>query len=344
MAELGRSVEEDALVAETRPPRRLATAIARYGSFNWAGLLLAIIAVGIVFSATSPYFATAPNFANLSRAVGYTGIVAAITTLVLVSGALDLSIAAMMSLAGVTTAALIRGGQSWEVAIAGGLGIGVVGGALNGLIVTRTGINPLIATIATQFLMRGVAFLISAGFPISMHDPIVSALGTGNVASVPAPALLMVLAFVIVGFLLNSTRFGIHAYAIGGSTGGSMARLAGVPVIRRKLQIYMLSGLFAAIGGIVLLGYISTGDPNAAFGQELPIIAAVIMGGTALGGGRGSVFGTLLGVVLLGEIYNGLTLSNVSNDWQYVVQGVALLIAVFIDEYRSRKSRTESGR
>jgi ribose/xylose/arabinose/galactoside ABC-type transport system permease subunit len=318
--------------------------IARYGSFNWAGLLLAIIAVGIVFSLTSPYFATTPNFANLSRAVGYTGIVAAITTLVLVSGALDLSIAAMMSLAGVTTAALLRGGQPWEIGIAGGLGIGLLGGALNGLIVTRTGINPLIATIATQFLMRGVAFLISAGFPISMHDPIISALGAGNIAGVPVPAILMILAFIVVGFLLNYTRFGIHAFAIGGSPGGSMARLAGVPVLRRKLQIYMLSGLFAAIGGIVLLGYISTGDPNAAFGQELPIIAAVIMGGTALGGGRGSVFGTLLGVVLLGEIYNGLTLNNVTSDWQYVVQGVALLIAVFIDEYRSRKSRTEQGR
>ncbi len=344
MAELSQRADEEAHVAEARPVRRVSAAIARYGSVNWAGLLLAIIGVGIVFALTSPYFATAPNFANLSRAVGYTGIVAAITTLVLVSGALDLSIAAMMSLAGVTTAALLRGGQSWEVAIAGGLGIGLVGGALNGLIVTRTGINPLIATIATQFLMRGVAFLISAGFPIPMHQPIVTALGAGNLAGVPVPALMMVLSFIVVGFLLNYTRFGIHAYAIGGSPGGSMARLAGVPVLRRKLQIYILSGLFAAIGGIVLLGYISTGDPNAAFGQELPIIAAVIMGGTALGGGRGSVFGTLLGVVLLGEIYNGLTLNNVTSDWQYVVQGVALLIAVFIDEYRSRKSRTESGR
>ena len=330
-------------VSEARPARRLSAMIARYGSFNWAGLLVAIIAIGIVFTATSPYFLTPLNLANMSRATGYTGIVAAITTAVLIAGALDLSIAAMMSLVGVVTAALLQHGLPWQAAILGGLGVGLVGGAINGLIIVRTGINPLIATIATQFVMRGLAFLISAGFPILIRDATVSYLGIGNVGPVPVPAVIMVLAFVVVGYLLNYTRFGIHAYAIGGSPGGGMARLAGVPVVRRKLQIYMLSGLFSAVGGIILLGYISTGDPNAAFGQELPIIAAVIMGGTSLGGGRGSVFGTLLGVVLLGEIYNGLTLNNIRSEWQYVIQGVALLVAVFIDEYRSRRSRTESG-
>jgi ribose transport system permease protein len=323
---------------------RLVTAAARYGSFNWAGLLLAMITVGVVFAATSPFFLSLTNFANLSRAVGFTGIVAAITTLVLVAGAIDLSIAAMMSLAGVATAWLLRAGYDWPIALAGGLVAGLLGGAVNGLIVTRTGINPLIATIATQFLMRGIAFLVTGGFPVPMYHPVVSWLGAGSLIGIPVPAILMILAFLVVGFLLNRTRFGIHALAIGGSPGGSMARLAGVPVIARKMQIFMLSGLFSAIGGIVLLGYTSTGDPNAAFGQELPIIAAVIMGGTSLGGGRGSVFGTLLGVVLLGEIYNGLTLNNLRSDWQYVVQGVALLVAVFVDEYRSRKSRTESGR
>lgn len=318
--------------------------LARYGSFNWAGLLVAIIAVGIVFALTSPFFLTIPNLANMSRAIGFTGIVAAITTLVLISGAIDLSIAAMMSLAGVVTAFLLQAGLPWPAAVAAGLGAGIIGGTTNGLIVTRTGINPLIATIATQFLMRGLAFLITHGFPVPMYHPVVSSFGAGTIVGLPVPAVLMALAFLVVGYLLNSTRFGIHVKGIGGSPEGSMARLAGVPVMRRKMQIYIASGLFAAIGGIVLLGYTSTGDPNAAFGQELPIIAAVIMGGTSLGGGRGSVFGTLLGVILLGAIYNGLTLNGVTSDWQYVVQGVALLVAVFIDEYRTRRSRTETGR
>lgn len=343
MAESVRKAEDDVSAPAARPTRRMKNLLVRYGSFNWAGLLIGIVAIGIVFAATSPFFLLPLNLANMSRSIGYTGIVAAITTAVLIAGQLDLSIAAMMSLVGVVTAALLQHGVPWEASIAGGLGVGVIGGATNGLIIVRTGINPLIATIATQFVMRGLAFLISAGFPILIRDATVSYFGVGNVGPVPLPAVFMVLAFLLVGYLLNHTRFGIHAYAIGGSPGGGMARLAGVPVVLRKMQIYILSGLFSAVGGIVLLGYISTGDPNAAFGQELPIIAAVIMGGTSLGGGRGSVFGTLLGVVLLGEIYNGLTLNNIRSEWQYVVQGVALLVAVFIDEYRSRRNRTESG-
>lgn len=336
---------EDHSITEGHRPRRPTAILARYAAFNWAGLLLAIILVGALFSLTGPYFLTPTNIANIGRATGHTGIVAAITTLVLVAGALDLSIAAMMSLAGVTTAVLLRNfGVDWPVALAGGLSAGVIGGLANGLIVTRSGINPLITTIATQFLMRGIAFLFTAGYPSPLRQPVISWFGVGSIAGVPVPAILMLLAFVIVGFVLNKTRFGIQVQAIGGSPGGSMARLAGVPVTRRKLQIYVLSGLFAAIGGIVLLGFTSTGDPNAAFGQELPIIAAVIMGGTTLGGGRGSVFGTLLGVILLAMIFNGLTLYGLTSDWQYVVQGVALLTAVIVDEYRTKRSRLEAGR
>ena len=339
-----RAVEEPP-ISEAHRPQRITGIVARYAAFNWAGLLLAIVVVGALFSLTSPYFLTPNNIANIGRATGHTGIVAAVTTLVLVAGALDLSIAAMMSLAGVTTAVLLRNfGVDWTVALAGGLSAGVLGGVVNGLIVTRTGINPLITTIATQFLMRGVAFLFTAGYPSPLRQPVISWLGVGSIGGVPVPAVLMLFAFAIVGFVLDRTRFGIQIQAIGGSPGGSMARLAGVPVARRKLQIYVLSGLFAAVGGIVLLGYTSTGDPNAAFGQELPIIAAVIMGGTSLGGGRGSVIGTLMGVLLLAMIFNGLTLYGLTSDWQYVVQGVALLIAVIVDEYRTKRTRLETGR
>jgi ribose transport system permease protein len=322
---------------------RAASLTARYRVPSWAGLFVAIVAVGAIFTIASPHFLAAGNFANMSRAVSYTGIVAAITTVVLISGGVDLSIASMMALGGVTLGLLLEAGAPWPVAIAGSLATGIAGGAVNGLIVTRTGINALIATVATGFLWRGIAYVVTASFPVVVRQPVITWLGVGNIAGFPVAAILMLLVFAVVAFLLNQTRFGLHAQAIGGSPGGSMARLAGVPVSRRKMQIYVASGLVSAMGGIILVGYTSLGDPGAAFGQELPIIGAVIIGGTSLGGGRGSVFGTLLGVVLLGAILNGLTLIGVPSDWQYVVQGVALLLAVLLDEFRSRTERVEAG-
>jgi ribose transport system permease protein len=322
---------------------RAAALTSRYRLPSWAGLFIAIVAVGAIFTIASPHFLAPGNFANMSRAVSYTGVVAAITTVVLISGGVDLSIASMMALGGVVLGLLLQSGAPWPVAIAGSLVTGVAGGMVNGLIVTRTGINALIATVATGFLWRGIAYVVTASFPVVVRQPVITWLGVGNIAGFPVAALLMLSVFAVVAFLLNETRFGIHAQAIGGSPGGSMARLAGVPVSRRKMQIYVASGLVSAMGGIILVGYTSLGDPGAAFGQELPIIGAVIIGGTSLGGGRGSVFGTLLGVILLGAILNGLTLIGVPSDWQYVVQGVALLLAVLLDEFRSRKERVEAG-
>lgn len=322
---------------------RAATATARYRSQSWAGLLIAIVVVGAIFTVLSPYFLATGNFANLSRAVAYTGIVAAVTTIVLISGGVDLSIASMMALSGVTVGLLLEAGVPWPLAIAGALLVGGLGGTVNGIIVTRTGINALIATVATGFLWRGIGFVATGSFPVPVREPVVTWLGIGNIQGVPVSAILMLTVFLLVAFVMNKTRFGLHAQAIGGSPGGSMARLAGVPVSRRKMQIYIASGVVAAMGGILLVGYTSLGDPSAALGQELPIIGAVIIGGTSLGGGRGSVFGTLLGVILLGLILNGLTLIGVSADWQYVVQGVALLLAVLLDEFRSRKERVEAG-
>ncbi|MEW5991628.1 MAG: ABC transporter permease [Chloroflexota bacterium] len=335
-------MQEVAELDRARGNGRAAAAAARFRSQSWAGLLIAILAVGAAFTIATPYFLNAGNFANLSRAVGFTGVVAAVTTIVLISGGVDLSIASMMALAGVTLGLMIEASVPWPVALVGALAVGAAGGAFNGLIVTRTGINALIATVATGFMYRGLAFVTTGSFPVPVRESAITWLGTGSVG-IPVPAVLMFMVFVWVAFLLNRTRFGLHVQAIGGSPGGSMARLAGVPVIRRKMQIYVASGIVSALGGVLLVGYTSLGDPGAAFGQELPIIGAVIVGGTSLGGGRGSVFGTFLGVVLIGAILNGLTLVGVSADWQYVVQGLVLLLAVLLDEYRSRKERTEAG-
>jgi ribose transport system permease protein len=210
-------------------------------------------------------------------------------------------------------------------------------GLVNAVLITGIGINPLIATIGTQFAIRGFAYIVIDSRELLIDNSAFLYLGQGRLLGIPVPSLIMVASFVVIGFLMRATVFGRHIYAIGGSPDGAVARLAGVPVKRRQYQMYVMSGAFAGLGGVVLAAYSGSATGNAALGLELPIIAAVILGGTALGGGRGTIVGTVLGVILLGVINNGLTLRSVPSAWLFVVQGCALLLAVVIDERRQRR-------
>ena len=299
--------------------------------------MAALVVICIVFSVLSPFFLLPENALNVARASSYTGITAAITTLVLIGGGLDLSIGAVMALSGTICAQLLMVGVPWPEVVVAGLISGAVVGAVNGAIVTFLGINPLIVTIGTQFVVRGAAFLVVKNQELVITEPHFLYIGQGKLFGLPFPALLMIAMFLLVGFWMRFTRFGRHIKAIGGTPGGSMARLAGIPVDLRRMQMYVLSGTFAGLSGIVLGGFTGTGLAYAAQGLELPIIASVILGGTALTGGRGSVFGTFIGVAVLGVVSNGITLLNVSSEWQFVVQGVALLLAVIVDEVRQKR-------
>ena len=301
------------------------------------GLAGALVAIVVIFSLNTDYFFSIDNGLNITRAISYTGIVAAITTLVLVSGGLDLSIAAVMAMSGSVVAGLVDAGAPVWLAIVLAIAAGAITGFANAFIITMIGINPLIATIGTQFVIRGIAYIAIDSREIIIRNDNFLFIGQGDIGGVPMPAIVMVGCFVVVGFILKMTVFGRHMYAMGGSPEGSIARLAGIPVRRRNFQVYIASGAVSGLAGVVLSSYTGSATGNAAVGLELPIIAAVILGGTALGGGRGSVVGTLLGVVLLGVINNGLTLHNVRNAWLFVVQGFALLVAVMIDERRQRR-------
>ena len=316
---------------------RLSTIARRYLSSNQTGLFGALIATCVVLSILSPYFFQVQNWLNIGRAASYTGITAAITTAVIIGGGLDLSIAAVMAFSGCVGAQLLAMGVPWPIAAGAGLASGAVVGAINGFIITYVGVNALIVTIGTQFVVRGAAYLVVNSQELVITNGHYLYIGQGSLFGVPFPAILMIFVFILVGWLLHFTKFGKHVYAIGGSPGGGMARLAGIPVNRRRMQTYVLSGTIAALSGVVLAGFSGTGLAVAATGQELPIIASVILGGTALLGGRGSVVGTLIGVTLLAAISNGLTLLNVSNIWQSIVQGIALLLAVTVDEVRQKR-------
>lgn len=304
---------------------------------QYAGLAGGLAIIVIALSILSPYFFRTQNLLNIGSAVSYTGIIAAITTAVLIAGGLDLSIAAVMAFSGTLVGVLLQAGLPWYLAVTVALIAGAAIGAVNGILISYVGINPFVVTVGTQFLVRGLAYLITGGVVLPVTDPVIKFIGQGRVAGVPLSLVFMFIVFAIVGWLLHATVWGRHWYAIGGSPEGRMARLAGIPVQRRRFQLYVLSALTASFAGVIVAGYTTVGDANALVGVELSILAGVILGGTALMGGRGTVTGTLLGVLMIGVINNGIQLLNLGVAAQFIFLGGVLLIAVVFDHVNSRK-------
>lgn len=302
------------------------------------GLIVGIAALCIFLSAKSDVFFTWDNGLNIGRAAAYTGIAAAITTLVLIGGGLDLSIGAVMALVSVVAARLLANGQPYVIVIIACVLVGVGVGIVNGGIVTFVGVNPFITTIGSQFVVRGIAYALAVvqGGELIITNKTFLAVGQKSILGIPYSIWLLAIMLLLVGWILSRSRFGRHVYAIGGNA--PAARLAGIPVSLRRMQIYVLSGIGSAIAGIVLAAYTGAGVAYGANGVELTVIAAVILGGTSLTGGRGTAFGTFLGILLLGIINNGLVLLGLGNQWQLILTGAILLLAVVIDEGRTKLS------
>jgi ribose transport system permease protein len=301
-----------------------------------AGLAVAILIAIVVFSVASPYFFDLNNFYNIGRAVAVYGIVAAVSTIVLISGGLDLSLSSVMALGGVVAAQVMGLVESTPIALALAVGAGTLAGLFNALLIVRVGINPLIATIGTQFAIRGGIFIWTGSVPISLYSHSgFLAFGNGYVLGVPNAVLMLIAVFVVVGLVMHYTRFGSRVYALGGSE--SATALAGIDVGRLRATIYAFSAASAAFAGALLASVNNAAYPNVGLGAELTILAAVILGGTALTGGRGTVVGTFLGVVLLGVLANGLNLLGARAEVQMFVQGIVLILAVTVDEFRRRR-------
>ncbi|MET3577175.1 ribose/xylose/arabinose/galactoside ABC-type transport system permease subunit [Mesorhizobium robiniae] len=297
-----------------------------------------ILVLIVTLSWLTPYFLSPVNFANIGVAVSVTAIMAFVATIVLVSGGLDLSLGSVVALSGIALGQATAAGFSGEIAILAALGVGLGCGLLNSALIIGVGINPFIVTIGTQFLFRGLAHAWSSGGgnAILVQDELISFLGNGRFLGLPMPIYIMLLVLLAVYVLMTFTRLGAHIYAIGGSE--SAASRSGVSVGRVRTIVYCTSSVSAAIAGVVLVGITGAGISVAGMGSELTVVAGVILGGTSLMGGRGTVGGTVLGVIMLGVLNNGLTLLGVPNYWQIIVQGLALLLAVLADELR-RKAR-----
>lgn len=287
-----------------------------------------LLVVGIVLSFASPVFATSSNLFNVALATSVTALLAVGQTFVIILAEIDLSVGSVLSFSAAVTALVLQH-HSTAVGIIVGLGVGAGVGLVNGLLVTKTKMPSFIVTLAMLSIMAGLSLQITQGNPIAVSDFNFQNIGQARIGGVPVPVWIMVAVFIVFGVLLARTRFGRYIYATGDNP--EAARLSGIPTDRVKILAFVISGLLAALAGFIITARLSTAEPSAGAGMELEAIAAVIIGGTSLLGGRGEMIGTVVGALLLGVIDNGMNLLNVSPFLQSVVKGIVILIAVLFD-------------
>lgn len=304
-----------------------------------AGLVAILILILLVMSALSPVFFTQRNLLNLLLASSTISMIAVFTTPLMIGGGLDLSVAAVAALTGIVIAQLQTSMGIWG-ATAMGLVAAVLFGLLNGFMVTYVRINPFITTMGAMSLARGLAFVFADGLTVPVYEEGFAQLGEGILLGVPVPVVVSLALFVLAWVVMRYTTFGRAMYAMGGNPEAS--QLAGLPINRYRMSIYVLSGLSAGIAGVFLTSRLYAAAPQAATGLELSVIAAVVLGGTSLSGGKGTILGTLLGVLILGTLNNGMTLLSLSTDYQQIIQGVVLLLAVGLDQLRVAASRRQT--
>jgi ribose transport system permease protein len=297
-----------------------------------AALVVVLLVLGIFFSITSPYFLNYDNFVNIVTAAAVTGIIAAPATMLLIAGQFDLSVGSGAAFCGAVLASLALHNDmafAVPVAILAGVGIGI----LNGFLVTVIGINALITTLGTLAVFRGLTQVLTDGQTLGVEH--FSGLGTARpLFNIPLPVYIFAGVALAFWFLSRYTVFGRSMYAIGANP--AAARLNGIRSKRIIFIGFVLSGLCVAIGGLILASQLGAASPQAANGLELSVVTAVILGGASLAGGRGAISGTMLGLLIIGTLNNGLVLLNVSSFWQTVAQGSLLIFAVAFDQLRIR--------
>ena len=287
-----------------------------------------LLLVGIVLSVASPVFLTQTNLLNVGLATSVAALLAAGQTYVIILAEIDLSVGAMLGFTAIVTALTLQN-HGLVAALCAGLAVGAGVGLINGLLVTKTRMPSFIATLASMSVLSGLTLQLTSGNPVSVTNYDFQGIGQARFAQVPVPVWIMLAVFAVFGIILARTRFGRFVYAPGDNE--EAARLSGIRTQRVKILAFVISGLLAALGGFILTARLSTAEPTAGTGLELEAIAAVIIGGTSLAGGRGNLLGTLVGALVLGVIDNGMNLLDVSPFLQNVVKGLVILLAVFLD-------------
>lgn len=299
------------------------------------GPLLGLFILVVIVSVLNPSFLEPLNILNLLRQVAINALIAFGMTFVILTGGIDLSVGSILALSSALMAGMIVSGIDPILAILIGCLLGAAMGAVNGLLITKGKMAPFIATLATMTIFRGLTLVYTDGNPITgLGDNYYFQLfGRGYFLGIPVPAITMMLAFIVLWIILHKTPFGRRTYAIGGNE--KAAFISGIKVPRVKIMIYSLAGLLAALAGAILTSRLNSAQPTAGTSYELDAIAAVVLGGTSLTGGKGRIVGTLIGALIIGTLNNGLNLLGVSSFYQMVVKGIVILIAVLIDRKKA---------
>jgi ribose transport system permease protein len=308
--------------------------------------LIALFVLCLVLGFLSEKFFTSANGVNVLRQVAVNICIATGMTLVVLTGGIDLSVGSVLALCGAIAAGLLKNGIVFPSAdlyvgftvlgvLIAGLLVGGFLGLLNGFVITRFKVPPFVATLAMLTIARGLTMLYTGGHPISNLGEDFAVLGAGSFIGIPVPVMIAAIVVLLAVFLTKQTRLGRYIYAIGGNE--TAAKFSGIRINRVKLIVYGIGGALAALGGIIVTSRLDSAQPNAGTSYELDAIAAVVIGGSSLNGGKGTVWGTVIGAVIIGVLNNGLVLLNVSPFWQQVVKGGVILLAVIIDKLGDRK-------
>ena len=318
---------------------RLKNGIVRYFKDN-IGIIIALLVMCIflvVFPTTRATFLTPKNVFNILRQNASNLFLATGMTMVIILGGIELSVGSVIALSGVVAAGcVINFGLPEIVGFLAAIGVGALVGMFNGFVICKTDIPPFIVTLASMNITKGIALVLTGGSPIRCMTDTFKFPGAGYVGPVPTPVILMIIVFIIAAFMINRTQLGRHIYAVGGNA--QAARFSGINVQKVKFIVYTYTGIMSGIAGLVVASRLYSGQPTAGDGAEMDAIAAVVVGGTSMSGGSGRLGGTLIGVLIIGVLNNGLNLLGVDSNWQYIVKGLVILLAVYVDFIRNKKA------
>lgn len=318
---------------------RMKNSVVKYFKDN-IGIIIALLLMCVflvIFPTTRTTFLTPKNVFNILRQNASNLFLATGMTMVIILGGIELSVGSVIALSGcVAAGCVVNLGLPEIVGFAAAIGVGALVGMFNGFVICKTNIPPFIVTLASMNIAKGIALVYTQGAPIRCMTDAFKFPGAGYIGPVPTPVVLMIAIFIIAVLIVNRTQLGRHIYAVGGNA--QAAQFSGINVQKVKFIVYTYTGIMSGIAGIIVASRLYSGQPAAGDGAEMDAIAAVVVGGTSMSGGSGRLGGTLIGVLIIGVLNNGLNLMGVDSNWQYIVKGVVILLAVYVDFIRNRKA------